>query len=58
MDVFTPRQIALLVFALIVAGALTAWGTTYVLERFVVGDRSDPVNRQGGLLPSQAVSKR
>jgi hypothetical protein len=24
-----------------------------MLERFVVGDQSDPVNRQGGLSPQQ-----
>jgi hypothetical protein len=57
MEKFTPRQIALLVVALLFAGVLTAWGTTYVLERFVVGDRSDPVNRQGGLSPQQDIHR-
>jgi hypothetical protein len=55
MGDFSTRQVVLLVVALLIAGALTAWGTTYVLERFVLGDPSDPLTKQGGLSPDQAI---
>jgi hypothetical protein len=55
MGDFSTRQIVLFVIALLVAGALTAWGTTYVLERFVLVDLSDPLTKQGGLSPAQEI---
>jgi hypothetical protein len=58
MENFTSRQIMLLVLGLVIAGILTAWGTVFVLERYVLQDPTDPLTKQGGLSPAQSIGKR
>lgn len=55
METFTTRQIALCVVALLITGALTAWGTTYVLEKYVLSNLTDPITKHGGLSPAQQI---
>ena len=51
---YTKREFALLVATLLVAGALTAWGTVFVLKKFVLaGDSNDPLTKAGGVSPAQ-----
>ena len=57
MEGFTPRQIVFFIAAMLVAGAVTAWGTTYVLERFVLSDPTDPLTKHGGLSPGQRLGQ-
>jgi hypothetical protein len=40
-----------------IAGALTAWGTKAVLDRYVLYDPNDPLIKQGGLSQQQDVLK-
>jgi hypothetical protein len=57
MENFTARQIVILIAALLISGALTAWGTVYALRTFVLADPNDPVIKQGGLSPAQIIKK-
>jgi len=54
---FSKREIVLFVPVLILATALTVWGTFYVLKSFVLGNPSDPVTKAGGpsLLQERAL---
>ena len=45
---FSKREIVLFVLVMILATALTVWGTFYVLKTFVLGNPSDPVTKAGG----------
>jgi hypothetical protein len=47
----------LFVLVMILATALTVWGTFYVLKSFVLGNPSDPVTKAGGpsLLQERAL---
>jgi hypothetical protein len=50
---FSKREIVLFVLVMILATALTVWGTFYVLKTFVLGNPSDPVTKAGGPSPLQ-----
>jgi hypothetical protein len=50
---FSKREIVLFVLVMILATALTLWGTFYVLKTFVIGSPNDPLTNAGGLSPSQ-----
>jgi hypothetical protein len=54
---FSKREIVLFVVVMILATALTVWGTFYVLKTFVLGNPSDPVTKAGGpsLLQERAL---
>jgi hypothetical protein len=54
---FSKREIVLFVLVMILATALTVWGTFYVLKTFVLGNPSDPVTKAGGpsLLQERAL---
>jgi hypothetical protein len=54
---FSKREIVLFVPVMILATALTVWGTFYVLKSFVLGNPSDPVTKAGGpsLLQERAL---
>jgi hypothetical protein len=54
---FSKREIVLCVPVMILATALTVWGTFYVLKSFVLGNPSDPVTKAGGpsLLQERAL---
>lgn len=54
---FSKRKIVLFVLVMILATALTVWGTFYVLKTFVLGNPSDPVTKAGGpsLLQERAL---
>ena len=54
---FSKREIVHFVPVMILATALTVWGTFYVLKTFVLGNPSDPVTKAGGpsLLQERAL---
>jgi hypothetical protein len=54
---FSKREIVHFVPVMILATALTVWGTFYVLKSFVLGNPSDPVTKAGGpsLLQERAL---
>jgi hypothetical protein len=54
-DGFTKREVAIGAMAMILATALTIFGTNYVLHKFVLDDPKDPLTRQGGLKPEQSI---
>lgn len=58
MELFTTRQMVLFVIALLCGGVLTAWGTVRVVQKYVLEDLGDPLAKQGGLAPAQAVGQR
>jgi hypothetical protein len=43
---------------LIIVCGLTAWAKVYVIDRYVLGERDDPLARAGGLKPEQALGKK
>jgi hypothetical protein len=43
---FSKREIVLFVLVMILATALTVWGTFYVLKTFVLGNPSDPTRKR------------
>ncbi len=55
MESFSTRQVALFVVVLLIVGSLTAWGTTYVLQTYVLVNAADPITKQGGLSRSQQI---
>jgi hypothetical protein len=50
---FSKREIVLFVLVMILATALTLWGTFYVLKAFVIGSPNDPLTRAGGISSPQ-----
>jgi hypothetical protein len=57
VESFSTRQTLIWIFALLVGGALTAWGTISA-ARYLLADFSDPLTKQDGLSPVQAVDKK
>jgi hypothetical protein len=57
-DGFTRRDVAIGAIAMIVATALTIFGTNYVFHKFVLDDPRDPLTRQGGLKPEQQINHK
>lgn len=57
MEKFRTSQIVLFVLALLVAGAVVSWGTKALLERYVLYDASDPLQK-GGLSPTRRIGPR
>jgi hypothetical protein len=55
---FSTREVVLFVLVMILATALTVWGTLYVLKTFVLGNRNDPLTKAGGLSPMQERAQR
>jgi hypothetical protein len=55
---FSTREIVLFVLVMILATALTVWGTLYVLKTFVLGNPNDPLTKSGGLSPMQEQALR
>jgi hypothetical protein len=55
---FSTREIMLFVLVMILATALTVWGTLYVLKTFVLGNPNDPLTKAGGLSQSQEREPR
>jgi hypothetical protein len=56
-DGLTKRDIAIAAIAMIIATALTIFGTSYVLHKFVLDDPNDPLTRQGGLKSEQQINR-
>jgi len=52
MEYLTTRQMVWLVIALLSAGALTAWATTFVVNASLDGGSDDPIVKAGGLSTS------
>jgi hypothetical protein len=50
---FTKREVALIVAAFLIAGALTVWGTMFAIDKFVFRSSDDPIVKAGGLSPAQ-----
>ena len=57
MEYLTTRQMVWLVIALLSAGALTAWATTFVVNASLDGGSDDPIVKAGGLSTSQQIRK-
>jgi hypothetical protein len=55
MSDFTWRQIIVFVIGMALATLVTIWLTNVAVQRFIVGDRDDPLARAGGLKPSQKI---
>jgi hypothetical protein len=58
MESLTTRQIVMFVIALLIAGALTVWGTVFVVDRYLLENPDGTPARQGGLLPPQSTGKK
>jgi hypothetical protein len=54
-DGFTKRDVAIGAIAMIIATALTIFGTNYVIHKFMLDDPNDPLTQQGGLRPEQQI---
>jgi hypothetical protein len=54
----TKREILIIIGALVIICGLTAWGTVFVIQKYVIGERDDPIARAGGLRPSQATGRK
>lgn len=54
----SKREVLAVIGMLIIVCGLTAWGTVYVIQKYVLGVRDDPLARAGGLKPSQAIEKK
>jgi hypothetical protein len=50
----SKRQIAAFVLGLALAAGGTIWLTNFIIARYVIGERDDPLTRAGGLKPSQS----
>ena len=50
---YGKRDLAIIVALLLIAGALTAWGTVYLVNTYVIGKSDDPISKAGGLNPDQ-----
>jgi hypothetical protein len=50
---FTKREIVLIVGGMLIAAALMAVGTVYVIDTLVIGERDDPLAKAGGLKRDQ-----
>jgi hypothetical protein len=57
MEYLTTRQIVMFVIVLLIGGALTAWATVFLVQKYVAEDPNDPLARQGGLSPAQSIQK-
>jgi hypothetical protein len=57
MEHLTIRQIAWFVIVLLCVGTLTAWGMVRFARDHLLVNPSDPLAKQGGLSPAQAVEK-
>jgi hypothetical protein len=55
LEFFSKRDIAILVVAFIILCALSAGGSVFVINHYVIGERDDPLARAGGLKPEQAI---
>jgi hypothetical protein len=54
----SKREILTVIGVLIIVCGLTAWTTVFVIQKYVLGHRGDPLARAGGLSPSQAIEKK
>ena len=54
----SKREILTVIGTVIIVCGLTAWGTVYIIREYVIGHRDDPLERAGGLSPSQAIEKK
>jgi len=57
-DGFSKREFIAVLGAVIIACALSAWGAVYVIQKYVIGERDDPLARAGGLKPEQMIQPR
>ncbi|WP_168207249.1 hypothetical protein [Tardiphaga sp. vice278] len=58
MDQNDKRGVLLIIGAMLIAGALVAWGTVAGLENYLAGARaSDPLAKAGGLNDQQKMKK-
>jgi hypothetical protein len=54
----SKREILNIIGTLIIVCVLIAWGTIFVIQKYVLGERDDPLARAGGLKPEQALGKK
>jgi hypothetical protein len=52
-DVFSKREITAIIVATIVVCAVSAWGTLRLIDKYLIGQRDDPLTRAGGLKADQ-----
>jgi hypothetical protein len=45
---YTNRELALIAVAFLIAGVLTAWGTVFVVQKYAIGERNDPLAKPAG----------
>jgi hypothetical protein len=55
---FSKRDFVTLIGALIVVCGLSAWGSLFVIKKYVIGERDDPLYRAGGLKPKQEIQAK
>jgi hypothetical protein len=41
------KRVSIIIGAVIIVCGLTAWGTVFVIQKFVLGERDDPLARAG-----------
>jgi hypothetical protein len=58
MGDFSKRELATLIGALVVLCAFSAWGSIFVIKKYVIGERDDPLYRAGGLQPEPAIQAK
>jgi hypothetical protein len=57
-DAFSKRELVAIIGAIFVVCALSAWGSIFVIKKYVIGERDDPLYRAGGLNPDQAIQAK
>jgi hypothetical protein len=57
-DDFSKQEIAVILATIIVVCAVSAWGSIYVIQKYLIGERDDPLARAGGLKPGQIIEAK
>jgi hypothetical protein len=54
----SKRDIAAIASALIIVCVLSAWGSIFIIKKYVIGERDDPLARAGGLRSGQTIEAK
>jgi hypothetical protein len=57
-DNFSKRELAAIFGAIIVVCTLSAWASIFVIKKYVMGERNDPLAHAGGLNPQQIIEAK
>ena len=58
LDSFSKRELTAIFGAIIAVCVLSAWGSIFVVKKYVIGERDDPIAHAGGLKPEQVIEAK